>query len=173
MADNRGNLRGSGILGGARTIKGTADFVKLSKVLKEAGNKTLRNELHKMVREPAKVVIPKIREAARGVPGKGGIGAHYGKKPLRTQTRTGEKTAGVRVVMPKTDPRVDQEGRVAHPVFGRVGKAKNKGKNVVVQKVPAIKGFFSDTLQADAPQIRDGFLRALDDFTDRIVREAK
>lgn len=172
MADNRGNLRGSAI-SRARSIKGTNDFVKLSKALKQAGDKTLRNELHKTVREVAKPLIPKVRQAARNVGGSGGIGEHYGKKPYRAQTRTGQKSAGVRIVGPKTDPRVDAQGRVAHPVFGRKGKAANGGKNTVVQSVPAIKGFFSETLEGSGPEVRAAFVRALDDFTDRIVQQAR
>jgi hypothetical protein len=172
MADNRGNLRGSAI-SRARSVKGTSDFVKLSKALKEAGEKGLRKELHKTVQSAAKPLIPKIRAAAREVPGSGGIGAHYGKKSYRAQTRTGQKSAGVRIVGPKTDPRVDAQGRVAHPVFGRKGKAANGGKNTVVQKVPAIQGFFSETLEGSAPQIRADFVQAFNDFTDRIVRGAR
>lgn len=167
MADNRGNLRGSGILGGARTVKGTSDFLKLSKALKEAGNKTLRKELHKAVTGSAKPLIPKVRQAARDkLPSKGGMNEHYARKAYRTQARTGQKSAGVRIVGPKTDPRVDQQGRVTHPVFGRPN-------STVVQNVPAAKGFFSDTLAESGPQIRDDFLRALGEFTDRIVRDAR
>lgn len=150
----------------ARASKGVDDFYKLSKVLKEVGDKTLRAELHKMVREPAKQVIPKVKAAANQINGRGGIGAHYGKKPVRAQTRTGAKTAGVRVVMPKTDPRVDAQGRVAHPVFGRPN-------STVVQNVPSAQGFFSDTINENAPEIRDGFVRALTEFTDRIVQQAR
>ena len=150
----------------ARASKGVDDFYKLSKVLKDVGDKALRAELHKMVREPAKRVIPKVKQAASQIGGRGGIGAHYAKKPVRAQTRTGAKTAGVRVVMPKTDPRVDAQGRVAHPVFGRPN-------STVVQKVPDAQGFFSDTINESAPEIRDGFVDALKEFTDRIVREAR
>ena len=155
-----------GPLGNARAAKGVDDFYKLSKVLKEAGNKGLRSELHKMVREPAKQVIPKVKQAAGQIRGRGGVGAHYAKKPIRAQTRTGAKTAGVRVVMSKTDPRVDAQGRIAHPVFGRPN-------STVVQTIPGAKGFFSDTISENAPQIRDGFVRALSEFTDRVVRQAR
>jgi hypothetical protein len=54
------------------------------------------------------------------------------KKPYPVQTRTGAKTAGVRIVGTKVDPRINNLGRIQHPVFGR--------KPPVVQYDPAPQG---------------------------------
>ena len=146
-------------------LKGADDFLRLSKALKAAGQKDLRKELHKAVAAAAKPVIPAVREdARRDLPKHGGLNERIARKPLRAQTRTGEKTAGVRIVGSKVDPRIN-EGRVYHPVFGR--------RPGVVQQVPSAKGYFTDTIARQAPEIRSAVLQVLDEFTDRIVREAK
>lgn len=141
-------------------------FLELSKRLKATGQKELRNELNGAMRRTAKPLIPKVRAAARQrFPTEGGINVHYATKPMRAQTRTGALTAGVRVVMPKTDPRVDSQGRIYHPVFGR--------KPGVVQRFPAVVGFFSETLRGSAPAISADLEKAVRDFLDRVVQDGK
>lgn len=146
--------------GGVQSMKGANDFLALSKRLKAAGEKGLRNELNKAMRDAAKPLIPKVRAAAAAqLPQSGGLAQRIAKKPFRAQTRTGAKTAGVRIVGTKVDPRID-EGRVFHPVFGH--------KPGVVQSVRG--GYFSDTLQRENAAIRAEVLRALSDFTERVTR---
>lgn len=145
-------------------VTGADDFYKLSKALKNAGEKGLRNELHKTVREAAKPLIPKVKQAARdALPKRGGLNERIARKPLRAQTRTGAKTAGVRIVGSKVDPRINA-GRVYHPVFGRPGSG-------VVQQVPEAAGYFDKTIEKNAPQVRDDLVRAMTNFADRIIRE--
>lgn len=142
--------------------KGADDFLALSKALKAAGKTELRKELNKQMREAAKPLIPKVREAARSsLPKKGGLNERVARKSYRAQVRTGEKTAGVRIVGAKVDPRIN-EGRVYHPVFGR--------KPGVVQNVPEATGYFDKTLNDGGPAIREDLLRAFNNFTERIVR---
>jgi hypothetical protein len=175
--DNRGNLRGSlqnRVRPNELSTRGADDFYKLSKALKAAGQTELRKELHKAVRDAAKPLVPKVRQAAREkLPTTGGLNERIAKKPYRAQARTGVKTAGVRITGSKVDPRINDQGRVGHPVFGRKGKAKNGGKNFVVQTVPTAKGYFDETLSREGPAVREAVVRTMSDFTDRIVREAK
>lgn len=176
--DNRGNLRGSlqnaGGLSRARSTKGTSDFLALSKALKQAGETGLRKELHKVMRDAAKPVIPKVRDAAReSFPSKGGLNERMAKKPFRSAVRTGNATAGVRIQGTKVDPRINNEGRIVHPVFGRTGKAANGGKNAVVQSVPDARGYFDQTISDQAPGIRNDVLNALGDFVNRFVAERR
>ena len=166
--DNRGNLRGSassgGLWGSVQSKKGANDFLALSKALKDAGEKGLRNELNKAMRNAAKPLIPKVRDAAReSLPKHGGLNERIAKKPYRVQVRTGALTAGVRVVGTKVDPRINT-GRVYHPVFGH--------KPGVVQNVPDAKGYFDDTIRKQTSEIRGQVVQALSDFADRIVRDA-
>jgi hypothetical protein len=139
---------------------GANDFLALSKRLKAAGKTELRKELNKTMNNAAKPLIPKIRQAAATkLPQSGGLAQRIAKKPYRAQTRTGAKTAGVRIVGTKVDPRIDQ-GRVAHPVFGR--------KPVVVQSVTP--GYFSETLERSGPEIRAEVVGALGAFVDDLAK---
>lgn len=160
--DNRGNLRGSATSSGV-AVRGAEDFLALSKRLKAAGALELRKELNKAMRNAAKPLIPKVREAARSnLPKGGGLNEHIAKKPFRVQTRTGATTAGVRIVGTKVDPRIN-EGRIYHPVFGR--------KPGVVQRAPAAKGYFSKTLEKSAADVRDDLTKVMSDYTKRVLRE--
>jgi hypothetical protein len=148
---------------GIQSRLGANDFLSLSKRLKAAGEKGLRNELNKVMRNAATPLIPKVREAARAsLPKGGGLNERIAKKPLRAQTRTGNATAGVRIVGTKVDPRINDQGRVFHPVFGH--------KPGVVQDVPNAKGYFDKTLEREGQSIRGDVLRALTDFRDSIAK---
>ena len=161
----RSSQSGVGVFGAAAGVKGADDFLKLSKALKAAGQTELRKELHKAVRDAAKPLLPKVREAARrDLPKKGGLNERIAKKPYRAQARTGAQTAGVRIVGTKVDPRINQ-GRVAHPVFGRKGKPKNGGRNTVVQQVPQAKGYFDQTLEHAGPEVQAALLALMQQWT--------
>lgn len=167
----RGVQYGStGPTAGSDTVRGADAFLAVSKRLKAAGETELRKELHKAMRDAAKPLIPKIREAARAdLPQAGGLNERIAKKPYRSQVRTGAKTAGVRITGTKVDPRINQ-GRVAHPVFGRKGKAKNGGKNVVVQQVPEAEGYFDETIREQAPEIRAELVDTMAEFLNRLAQ---
>jgi hypothetical protein len=172
VADNRGNLRGSASASGTG-VQGAEDFLALSKALKAAGKAGLRKELHKAVAAAAKPLLPKVKEAARtSLPRAGGLNQRIARKPIRVQARTGEKTAGVRIVGSKVDPRINQ-GRVGHPIFGRKGKPKNGGKNWAVQNVPGAVGYFDKTIEEGAPGVQGSVAQVLEDFAARIIAEAR
>lgn len=141
------------------SVQGAEDFLALSKRLKATGQLELRKELNKGLRRAARPLIPKARSAARTtLPQRGGLATLIGGRPMRVSVRTGS-TPGVSIVAAKTDPRIDA-GRVYHPVFGR--------RPGVVQRIRP--GFFSETLQREAPAVRDDLLAVLDDITRRVAR---
>lgn len=143
---------------------GADALLALSKRLKATGETELRKELHKSVREAGKPLIPKIREAARNnLPTHGGLNERIARKPYRAQVRTGVKTAGLRITGGKVDPRINNQGRIAHPVFGRPG-------STVVQNVPEARGYFDETLRDSAPQIRDTVTEVLVDYAKKLTR---
>ena len=147
-----------------RSAQGADAFLALSKRLKAAGNGELRKELHKAVREAGKPLIPKVRAAAlRDLPSAGGLNRRIAKKPYRAQARTGVKTAGLRITGGKVDPRINNQGRIAHPVFGRPN-------STVVQNVPGARGYFDETIRDEAPQIREDVTEVLVDFARRLTR---
>lgn len=166
MADNRGNLRGSAANSGGSaglSSRGARDFLAVSKALKAAGAGDLRKEFHKTVRDAAKPLLPKIRESARAKgPKHGELNERLAKKPYRVQARTGAKTAGVRIVGTKVDPRINNLGRIQHPVFGR--------KPVVVQYDSDLKGYFDEPLKESGPSVQTDVVKAMDAFTRKLLR---
>jgi hypothetical protein len=76
----------------------------------------------------------------------------------------------VRIVGTKVDPRINNQGRVFHPVFGRKGQAANGGVNAVVQQVPGAKGYFDETLTQSGPKIRVEVVTVLNEFAQRLTR---
>lgn len=158
---------GGGTTAQGSSVRGADDFLRLSKALKEAGQAGLRKELHRAVTTAAKPLIPKVRAAAlANLPKHGKLNERIARKPYRAQTRTGVQTAGVRIVGTKVDPRINSQGRIAHPVFGRPG-------STVVQMFPEAKGYFDETLAGSAPQVRADVLEVLRTFPDRIVAQVK
>lgn len=148
-------------------IRGAEKFLRLSKALKAAGEKDMRRELNKSLRDAVKPLIPKTRAAARSMlPKRGGLAESVAKAPQRVQVRTGQRTAGVRLVVARNGSaaRGANKGVVRHPVF-------DTGV-YVDQEVPA--GWFDKTLEKEAPTVaRKAITEALDDMADRIVREVR
>jgi hypothetical protein len=145
------------------TTRGARDFLTVSKALKDAGETGLRKEFHRTVRDAAKPLPKKVKQSARDrAPKEGGLNEALAKKPVRVQTRTGAKTAGVRIVGTKVDPRINDLGRIQHPVFGR--------KPPVIQYVPRLKGYFEDPLKESGPEVQAAVVEAMNGFTRRLLR---
>jgi hypothetical protein len=115
---------------------GPEQLLRVSRALKNAGETDLRKQFHKTIAAAAKPAIPAVRASARAKgPARGGLNERLAKKPYRVQVRTGAKTAGVRIVGTKVDPRMNSLGRIQHPVFGRPGR---EGRAVR----PEVEGLF-------------------------------
>lgn len=150
-------------------VHGADQFLKLSKALKHAGRTELRRALNTGIRQSAKPLVGKTRAAARRkLPKAGGLAEQVAKEPQRVQVRTGAKTAGVRMVVGKKQggARGSNRGKIRHPVFGN--------REVwVEQDIPEAAGWYDDTIKDDAPQVRRGIERAMQDVADKVVRDAK
>lgn len=143
------------------TVTGADDFYRLSKALKAAGRGDLRKELNKALRNATKPLIRKTRQAALDkLPQRGGLARSIAKAPQRVQVRTGQQTAGVRIVGKGAS--LDR-GRFRHPVFGN--------REVFVEQTVE-PGWFSETLAAGAPEVRPEIEQALESIAQQIVREA-
>lgn len=143
-------------------IRGAEQFLALSKRLKNAGETGLRKELNKALRNASKPLTLKTKAAARAkLPTRGGLAALVAGEPQRVQVRTGAGTAGVRIVVGKKGggARAADAGLIRHPVFGT--------STIVTQSVTP--GWFSETAQDQAPQIRDDVATVLEDFTRKVV----
>ncbi len=123
----RGVQSGTGRISGARSENdaGAQAFYELSRRLKEIGGTgrgSLRSELNKALKQAAKPLPQAAKKAARDkLPRQGGLNEVVAKRTPKVVTRTGATTAGVRIQDKKTDPRMNAQGRIYHPVFGRPG----------------------------------------------------
>jgi hypothetical protein len=146
---------------------GAAVFYEMSAALKRAGQGDLRKRFHKDMRDAAKPLLPAVRrQAASRFAKRGGLNRHMSRGArYRTVAKTGAQTAGVSIRANKTDPRADTQGRIAHPIpDGRGGFLRNeKGHRImVVQHFPEAVGFFRDTIEERAPQVRRDLLAGLE-----------
>lgn len=144
-------------------------FYEVSKHLKSA-EKGVRSQFHKAIREAAKPLLPAVRkEAAARFPKRGGLNRHMAKgSRYRVTQKTGQATAGVSIRANRTDPRVDEQGRIAHPVPQHGGEPVRdaKGRRVmVVQHFPQAVGFFSQTIEGHAGDIRADMIHRLEKWT--------
>lgn len=133
-------------------------FYAMSKHLKQLGEGDLRKQFHKEMKESARVIVPAVVAAAGQVfPARNGLAKSMARRTrYKVVAKTGASTAGVSIRANRTDPRVDTEGRVAHPIFGRKGKPKREGgRNTAVTTVPGAVGFFSRTIEQEAPRVRE------------------
>jgi hypothetical protein len=143
---------------------GPEQLLRVSRALKNAGETDLRKQFHKAIAAAAKPALPAVRASARAKgPARGGLNERLAKKPYRVQVRTGAKTAGVRIVGTKVDPRMNSLGRIQHPVFGRPGRK-------VVQYAPKLKGYFDEPLGRLGPGVQKDVVDAMTEFTRRILR---
>lgn len=165
----RGVQSVTGHVAGARSESdaGAQAFYELSKRLKEVGGTgkgSLRNEMTKALKQASKPLPQAVKKAAgERFPTGGGLSKVMAKRTPKVVTRTGALTAGVRIEDRKSDPRMNSQGRIAHPVFGR-------GGSDVVQIVPAVRGYFDETLTAEAPGVRDEVAAVLEDYAQRLVK---
>lgn len=144
-------------------VTGVEDFVALSKALKHAGAGGLRKQLNKGLQEAVKPVIPKTRAAALArLPKRGGLAAQVAKEPQRVQVKTGESTAGVRLVVGKRKGGAQSAnaGTIRHPIPG--------GKAFVNQSVKP--GWFDEPAKAALPEIQQAAMHALDAVARDIAR---
>lgn len=154
---------------------GARVFYEMSAKLKRAGAGDLRKQLHKDVRTLAKPLLPAVRrQAATRFANRGGLNRHMSKgSRYRTVAKTGITTAGVSIRANRTDPRSDTQGRIAHPIpDGRGGfLLDDKGRRVMaVQRFPNAVGYFRDTIEERAPQIRRDLIDALERWADEFLR---
>lgn len=150
---------------------GAAEFRALAQRLKDAGEKGLRRELTKAIRDAVKPLKQEILDPEHLKPY---MPDNYVPTLLRdlkvtTFSRAG-LDAGVSVRVEARTPRGNyrqvvklQEGSIRHPVFGDREDWKTQYRGMR-------PGFFSNAVQDHGPQIRDGVVAAMHDVAQKIVK---
>lgn len=141
-------------VGGEARVTGANELADLAKALRQAGAKDLRKELYKGLRSSAKPLIADARKNARAtLPKHGGLNVRVARSKFKVSTRGGGVNPGVRITATGVDKRVDTQGRVWHPVYGR----RRPGE---VQRVEP--GWFTKPMQAGAPAVRQELVAVIE-----------
>lgn len=126
------------------SIRGAEDLAKAAAAIKATGNRTLKRELARAIREAAKPATLAIKASALAeLPRRGGLGKKVAASRVSTRVRTSARSAGVRVQATNLhDIAAMNRGRLRHPVFGNRQVWVN-------QEIKA--GWFSDPADATKP----------------------
>lgn len=141
-------------------VEGVQVFTALARALKTYGDKGLRSEFYAGINSSTKPLIADVRTSAiNRLPSKGGLGPRVAKSKITTKRRMSGKAAGVRISGASTyDLRSIDRGRVRHPVFGHPPWVNQKVK----------PGFWTEPLQAGAPQVRRALEKVLNDIARKL-----
>jgi hypothetical protein len=150
---------------------GAEQFYALARRLKEADEKDLRRELYRGLNRAMKPLTAAVRQSAVDVlPRKGGLGAEIARSKMRTQRRTGTRSAGIKLIVTGTgagsmgrerDIAALDRGRARHPLFG------NRGHWYLQAVHP---GWFSRPTDNSRPAVQEQLLIAMQDVADKIDR---
>lgn len=139
------------------------DFQKEVAKLRQARLVDTRKALRKALTNATKPTRRKIRDAARErLPQKGGLAKWAGVMPaLVTDFRTGQQQVIIRDSKRGHDLKAIDRGRLRHPLYG------NRNFWYEQQIAP---GFFTDTINAEAPNIKSIVESELSAYLDTIGR---
>lgn len=146
-------------------IRGVEQLAKLTKELRELGDKRLRSEFFRGINRATKVTRKKLRASARGgkIPRAGGLADRVAKSKIVTKRRGG-RNAGISIVASSGyDIRSMDRGRLRKPVFQQEGREPVW----VNQTIPA--GWWTEPLQED----RDAMVREVQALMDDIGNQVE
>jgi hypothetical protein len=149
-------------------VTGADKLARLSKALREAGDKDLKSELGKGLRRAVRPMRETFKAGALGfLPFRGGLAEEIADgMRFRTKIRTSGKSVGVRVVasLPGHDLNAMNRGRLRHPVYGN-------RRNWVNQQIrPA---WWDDSGLVAAPAVRVELVKAIDEVAAKLEAKAR
>jgi hypothetical protein len=152
---------------GEVVVKGAEQLARLSRQLKEAGDKGLQRELTKAISQAVKPLKSELPASARShLPRRGGLAERVAASKVGFSRRTKGNTVGLRVQAKNAYHLAQMDkGHVRHPVFKRK-EERNRSAVRVTQKVDP--GWFTDPTEAAAPRIRREVQQAMDTVAKKI-----
>jgi hypothetical protein len=154
-------------------LTGANQLADLAKDLKSVGDKDLRKELLKGLRNAAKPLAKEVapRVAREGLPKHGGLNEFVASSKFGVRTRTTGQGAGVRIVGKKGthDLAAMDRGRLRHPVWKRASERHRSAVWVTQLIEPGwwTKGM-SDPVVLEP--MREELLKVIDDVTRKLTR---
>lgn len=127
----------------------SAQLREIAVRLREAGDGALFNSVRAEIRAAARPLVDAVHEAAlEKLPKSGGLNEYVAAQHVTISTRTGPRTAGVRLTGPRKMRSGGQtdSGYVRHPVFGDAEVWRST-------EYPPMAGWWTDTLAARSPEV--------------------
>jgi hypothetical protein len=142
-------------------------LARLSRALREAGNKELRKELNRGLRDATKPLTAAARQNyVKRVPTRGGLSKRASRARMTTQRRGGANASIAIVAKGRgVDLQAIDSGLLRHPVFQ---SRRNPDPPWVVQRITAHS--FSDAMIEGTPAAHREIEAALQRVTDKIER---
>ena len=136
-------------------IQGAEKLGDVAKQLRQVGDKELKKETYRGLRSAAKPLIADTREFARRVlPEEGHLNERVARSRFRVRVRTG-RDPGVSITATGLDKRLDTQGRLRHPTFGRRGRDDWKEQKVN-------PGWFHIPMRRGTPKVQRELVKVLD-----------
>lgn len=145
-------------------VEGADKLARVSKALKQAGDKELAKELRAGITRAVKPLKQAAKASASStLPSRGGLGKRVSRTSLPHAKRGGAKNPGIRITAKPNavkDPLRLDRGRARHPVYGRAPW--------VLQNVTP--GWFSKPMGDGSPAVQSEIVTALDTVAVKIAR---
>lgn len=151
-------------------VRGADAFYKVSKQLKAQGRGELRKELNRGIRQVARPLAMRGREAvAAETPATGGLARAVRKQPVGVKTQTGMQTAGVRLTFGRKGGvlRGLNSGVFRHPVFATELPWRGAW---VSQQVPTAEGAWEESIEGDKRLVQAAIADVMSDVLRRLGR---
>lgn len=158
-------------------VRGAEKLAQVSRALRQSGDKQLKKDLTRALREAAKPMVADARQAAKErLPHRGGLADRVARSRITVRVRTSGRQVGVRIVAngPKdqggvpVNIRALNAGKFRHPVYAR-GADREKWAWVEQDIRP---GWFDEPLTRRGPRVRGALVIAIDDFTRKLGKDA-
>lgn len=135
-------------------IEGVEQLAALSKRLRDSGERDLKREFNRSLRDASKKPISRAKSNASRLPHKGGLAEKVAKSRITQKNRLSARnpTLAIQATNDVNLWRLDR-GRIRHPVYGDRDKW-------VTQDVPS--GWWSDAMKESEPEVRRGLAKTLD-----------
>ena len=150
----------------------SARLTRISAALKQAGDRDNLNALRRGLRAGAAPIVPALQNAARErLPKKGGLNERVARRRITVNTRLAGRSASVLIRSTKAGSnRQTNAGFVRHPVFPRGAGILRRTWDWVQEEIPAAEGWWDQTAEEKAPDVRHFLEASLDEVSLRINR---
>lgn len=145
-------------------VDGAEKLRKVAWAVRQADDKALKKQFYAGMNRALKPMRAAVKAGAGKLPARGGLAKRVSKTRLKV-SRRGGAGAGITIIAQDNavaNPEAIDDGQVTHPTYGH--------RPSVIQQVQP--GWFTASLEAEAPTVRTELIRVLDQVAEDIARAA-